>query len=143
MASTRAIFITYLAVIATGLILHSTIGLLRGSDQRGARDVALAFTEALQNGNGDRACDLLAPRTRSAIEEQRKKSCDQAIVEVREDLAVHGRLGPADVAETSAIVTTDEGDALFLDERQDGWHVGAAGCTRQAGDAPYDCALEG
>jgi hypothetical protein len=48
-----------------------------------------------------------------------------------------------DVAETSAFVRTSQGPTFFLDKVGETWKVSAAGCTRQAGDAPYSCALEG
>jgi hypothetical protein len=83
-------------------------------------------------------CDLLAPATLAAFEEDESTSCTEAIEEVP--------LGGGDI-ESVEIWGGDaqvrlSGDTLFLTETRAGWRVIAAACESR-GEAPYDCGVEG
>jgi hypothetical protein len=104
-----------------------------------ARRVAVEFEQALGARQAAHACDLLAPRTKSELEQSAGKSCPQALLE--EDLPDAGEPADAEVFGTSAQVRFGN-DVLFLGEYQGGWKVVAAGCTPRP-KLPYDCVLAG
>jgi hypothetical protein len=139
---TFALFIATLIMIATGLVVFSALGIVRNSDDPAAGAAATAFGRALRQQDGKRACALLSADTQSRIEQERKKPCDKGIVEVASDIEPDGAVNRISVAESSGLVTTADGSAFFLDKTNAGWKLSAAGCKRQAGDAPYSCALE-
>jgi hypothetical protein len=141
--STLTTFVVTLVLIATGLILYSTLGIVRNSDDPAAGTAANAFRAALEQDDGARACSLLAPETRSALEDERKKPCQEAIVEVKEDVEPQAAAASVNVAERSAFVETQKQDVVFLGRFGKRWLVSSSGCTRQAGDAPYSCELKG
>jgi hypothetical protein len=142
MRSTFAIFAITLVVIATGLIVYSALGIVRNSDDPAAGEAVTAFGDALKQHDGARACAELTKEAQSKIEDERKKPCEQAIVEISSEVEPGDSVSKIDVAETSAFVRTSHGPTFFLDKVGAGWKVSAAGCTKQAGDAPYSCALE-
>jgi hypothetical protein len=143
MRSTFALFVFTLVLIATGLVTYSAIGIVRNSDDPKAGTTVTQFGDALRQHDGKRACALLSASTQSKLEDDRKKPCEQGVLEIASDLELKSPVGRIDVAETSGFVKTDAGDAYFLDKVSGGWRLSAAGCTKQAGDAPYSCALEG
>ena len=140
--STFALFCFTLVVIATGLILYSTLGIVRNSDDPAAGAAVSTFGKALDQRDGAKACDELSDDVQSKLEDERKKPCDQAIIEIASEVAPGKTVTKVDVAETSAFVRTSRGPTFFLDKIGSSWKLSAAGCTKQAGDAPYACALE-
>ena len=143
MRSTFALFVTTLVVIVTGLALYSALGIARNADDPAAGRAVSAFGRALRQHDGSRACGLLTPEAQSKLEDERKKPCAQAIEEVASELEPGASVTKVDVAQLSAFVKTSRGPAFFLDKNGRAWKLSAAGCTDQAGDAPYSCALEG
>lgn len=143
MRSVFATFIVYLAVIATGLVVYTSVGFARNADNGEPAAAARAFTSALERDDGAAACGLLSTGAVKTVEAERKKPCDQGIVEIKDDVAPAGEPSDTDIAERSAFVKTGTDDAVFLDKTDAGWKISASGCKRQAGDAPYDCELEG
>jgi hypothetical protein len=135
-------FAITLVVIATGLIVYSAVGIVRNSDDPAAGEAVTAFGDALKQHDGAGACAELTEQAQSKLEDERKKPCEQAIVEVSSEVEPGDSVSKIDVAETSAFVRTSHGPTFFLDKVGTGWKVSAAGCTKQAGDAPYSCALE-
>ena len=110
-----------------------------GSQDAAVTEVAHEFSAAVSDGDGATACNLLAPSTRTELEQSTGKACDRALLEelggtpvAAGDLHVYGLM--AEVA--------DDRGAVFLTRMPDGWHVLAAGCSPRP-DAPYDCAVEG
>ena len=99
-------------------------------------DVATTFEDA--GADPATRCDLLAPATLAALEEEESTSCAEAIEQVPlqggdvESVQIWG--GDAQVRLS--------GDTLFLTETRAGWRVTAASC-RSKGEAPYDCEVEG
>jgi hypothetical protein len=142
MRSTLALFVFTLVVIATGLILYSALGIVRNSDDPAAGAAVSAFGSALKQHDGARACAELTKQAQSKLEDERKKPCEQAVVEVASEVAPGGAVTTINVAESSAFVRTSRGPTFFLDKIGESWKVSAAGCTKRAGDAPYSCALE-
>jgi hypothetical protein len=131
-----------LVVIATGLILYSTLGIVRNSDDPKAGAAVTAFGSALEQHDGAKACAELTTEAQSKLEDERKKPCEQAIVEVASEVGPGDAVTSVNVAERSAFVRTSHGPTFFLDKVGSNWKVSAAGCTKQAGGAPYSCALE-
>ena len=109
--------------------------------ERDAGSVAEAFHAALAGGAGRAACDELSDETASKLEQQEKKPCEEAVLEL--ELPKGGTVAGTSVVVTSAIVTLAEGGTDFLDEGPDGWKVAAAGCVPALPDQPYECELEG
>jgi hypothetical protein len=103
------------------------------------RVLASAFAEAITSGDPARACSVLAPSTRSELEQSAGEDCPEALTGERlpdpgalRRVATYGSMAEA----------TFEGDVLFLTEFPSGWRVLAAGCTARPGQ-PYDCRLQG
>ena len=98
--------------------------------------VAASFEDA--EADPAARCELLAPATLAALEEEESTSCAEAIEQVPlqgggiESVQIWG--GDAQVRLS--------GDTLFLTETRAGWRVTAASC-RSKGEAPYDCEVEG
>ena len=102
--------------------------------------MAQRFHAALEDGNGQAACDELSEETASQLEDQEKKPCAEAILAL--ELPKGGTVAGTRVYVTSAIATLAEGSSDFLDEGPRGWRVSAAGCEPTAPSLPYDCELE-
>jgi len=99
-------------------------------------EVAASFEDA--GAEPAARCELLAPATLAAFEEDESAPCPEAIEQVPlqggdvESVQIWG--GDAQVRLS--------GDTLFLTETRGGWRVTAAACRSQ-GEAPYDCEVEG
>jgi hypothetical protein len=104
-----------------------------------ARQVADEFMQALDAENGQGACRLLAPETRSQLVQAAGQPCAPAILE-------EGLQAPGPVEGSSSFGTMAEvsyaADTMFLTEFPGGWKVMAAGCAPVPGH-PYDCQLRG
>ena len=98
------------------------------------------FHAALEQGDGQAACDQLNAETASKLEKQEKKPCAEAILSL--ELPKGGTVADTRVYVTSAFTTLAEGGSDFLDEGPNGWRVSAAGCEPTAPSQPYDCELE-
>ena len=107
-------------------------------DDAGA--VAARFHAALEQGDGQAACDQLNEETASKLEKQEKQPCAEAILSL--ELPKGGTVADTRVYVTSAFTTLAEGASDFLDEGPNGWRVSAAGCEPTAPSQPYDCELE-
>lgn len=124
-----------IAVLALGVSLSAC-----GGSQDGAvREVAEKFYAAVTDGDGEGACELLVPATRSELEQSSGKECAMAILD--DAPQAHGDSGVVEVYATMAQVRWD-GDTAFLARMPGGWRVLAAGCRPRADD-PYDCAVKG
>jgi hypothetical protein len=129
----------YVACLLVALLL-TACG--TGNRARDAASVSERFHAALESGDGQAACEQLSEETASALEQQEKKSCDEAILSL--DIPKGGTVRVERVEITSAYMGLAEGSADFLDEGPEGWKISAAGCTpSSSSDQPYECELEG
>jgi hypothetical protein len=128
--------ITVLAVALT------VSGCGRGADRATVGKVTDTFFAALGSGDGDRACEQLGPETRSALEQQEKSDCRDAVTKLQLDA---GSVTRVEVDVVNATVELSSGESAFLDKGQEGWRLSAVGCKPLGGqraDGPYDCELE-
>jgi hypothetical protein len=110
-----------------------------GSLQAPAESVADRFGAALAASDWSAGCALLAPRTRSLLEQSAGTACPAALA--GENLPDAGPAEAFDGFGTMARVRYQR-DTVFLTEFRSGWKVMAAGCTPVPG-RPYACRLEG
>jgi hypothetical protein len=115
----------------TGLLLTGCASTQQPEVQR----VATAFEDS--GGDPETRCDLLAPKTQAALEQNGSQSCADAIGQLPLN---GGRVESVQVWGGAAQVRMS-GDTLFLTETHAGWRVSAAACTPN-GDAPYDCGVK-
>jgi hypothetical protein len=101
------------------------------ADTRGpsAARVAEDFFAAIRQGQGQRACALLTPRTAEDVE-----SCAQEIL----TMGLDGGAVRGTAVWGSQAQVRFAGDTVFLDRFPSGWRVRAAGCSPRAG-LPYKC----
>ena len=118
-------------------LLGSAAALLTGcasTQQPEVEDVATMFEDPAADPGA--RCDLLAPKTRAALEQE--SPCEEAIEELPleggEVTGVEIWGGDAQVRMT--------GDTVFLTATSAGWRIVAAACRPQ-GELPYDCEVEG
>jgi hypothetical protein len=142
MRSVRATYIAYLALITAGLVLYTAVGYVRSADSAAPGETVQQFAKALDTRDGEAACNVLAPDTASRLEDDRKKPCDQAVLEIATEIQPKGEVSRNDVAERSAVVSTTGGDQLFLDKTDQGWRISSAGCRQTEPGAPYDCEVQ-
>jgi hypothetical protein len=124
------------AVVAAGLL--SSCG---GSQDQAVTEAAQSYAEALAQDDGASACAVLAPSTRSELEQSSGKDCgeailDEAVTDVgsRESVAAYGTMAEVRFAK----------DTVFLTRFRAGWRVLAAACTPPAeSSGAYDCQVEG
>jgi hypothetical protein len=108
-------------------------------DAHDARDRAIEFHQALDSGDDQTACDLLAPQTLTELQRETDAACPEALAAL--DLAPGGDPVHATAYGLSAQVVLT-GDTVFLVHTPSGWLVTAAGC-RPVPDKPYDCEVKG
>jgi hypothetical protein len=125
-------------LVTTGSAVVLLLASACGGGETGAAQAASAFGAALDGGDTARACQLLAPATRSLLEYQESQPCAQAIGQRK---LTSGALRGVVVwgGEAQARTSTD---TWFLTRTGQGWRVAAAGCVAQD-DAPYTCKVNG
>ena len=123
---------------ATACVCLSAAGCASGHAQT-VNATAVSFYTALEAERGTVACALLAPETKSELEQSSNQPCDQAILE--EAVTNVGDRRHTEVFGTMAQVRY-AGDVAFLAQFDDGWKVMAAACEPVPGQ-PYDCSVEG
>jgi hypothetical protein len=107
--------------------------------RRQVRDVAEAFTRAVQAGDGAAACALLSRFAVEDVEARERAPCERAILALDLSDAPVERVG---VAITSAQVRQAGGTYAYLDRARDGWRLTAVGCRFEDGkprDRPATC----
>ncbi|NUT32808.1 MAG: hypothetical protein HOV79_07000 [Hamadaea sp.] len=97
--------------------------------------VATAFEDT--TGDAQARCELLAPNTLAALEENESEPCVEAIRSLPLEA---GEVESVEVWGRNAQVRTT-GDTLFLSQTDAGWRITAAACQPN-GDAPYDCEVQ-
>lgn len=133
---------TTAGTVTVGTLLAGVV-LLGGCTGPGADDAgraALSF-EQLTGTAPAQACDLLAGRTREALEKVSKAACADALP--ASDLPSTLSVQTVRVYGHDAQVVLD-GDVVFLARFADGWKVTAAGCRAGSSpDEPFDCDVSG
>jgi hypothetical protein len=127
-----------LLVIPLLVLLGASAG-CAGAAEDDAAAAATRFYQAYQSHDGDTACEQLAPKTRSELEQSAKMPCSKAVLE--EDVPSVGRARDVHVFGMQTQVRYD-GETTFLARFNDGWKVMAAACTAEPGQ-PYDCQISG
>jgi hypothetical protein len=130
-------WVTVLAALAAVMAVG---GCGTAAGEREVRASVDRFEAALQSKDGAAACKELSSETRSSLESDEKKPCEQAIGET--DVKPAPNVEDVSVWVTGAQVKLG-GDTLFMDETAEGWKISAAGCKPQSPEEPYDCELEG
>jgi cell division septation protein DedD len=121
------------AAVAAGAILLTGCA---SAQQPAVERVASTFEDP--SGDSGQRCDLLAPATRTALEESESSPCAEAI----EDVPLEGgSVESVEIWGGNAQVELT-GDTVFLTETTTGWRITSAACTPRA-EAPYDCEVEG
>ncbi|WP_067438888.1 hypothetical protein [Nocardioides jensenii] len=125
--------------VALAVLLPITLTGCGSGQEDAVRNAASAFQDAVHDQRWDRACAMLAPETRSELEDSAQTPCASAIPE--EHVATPADPDDVEIFGTTAQLRYD-GETLFLTRFGDGWRVLAAGCTPR-GPKPYDCHLHG
>jgi len=104
--------------------------------RRPAEQAAEGFLAAVASQDGARACDLLTPEARRALESD--GPCTSAVVELE--------LPPAEAVTSAEVyghhgVVAAGGQRVFVTRTDGGWRVVAAGCVPR-GDQPPECELD-
>ncbi|GAB2619822.1 hypothetical protein Aab01nite_33990 [Paractinoplanes abujensis] len=125
-------------VLVSAVMLLTAAGCATvGERERTAAELALRLLTAVDAGDGEAACAVLAPGTVRTVAED--EPCPQAILD--KDLPRPGTVVETSVYGQWAQVELDD-DTVFLGAFPGGWRVVAAGCTPQA-SRPYVCTVEG
>ena len=99
------------------------------------------FHVALEARDGAAACAELTQEAAETLEQEEKRPCPVAVLEL--DLPAGARASRAEVDVLSGYADLPGADVAFLDDGPDGWKVSAAGCTPSSPDHPFDCELGG
>jgi hypothetical protein len=122
-------------VVAAGVALAGC-----GSPQDVAvRRTVQEFASAVRAGEAGVACDLLALRTKSELEQSAGRRCEEALLE--EVSSIGSDVGEVEVFGTAGRVRSG-GDVVFVARFRSGWKVSAVGCTPAEG-ALFDCRVKG
>jgi hypothetical protein len=111
----------------------------RAQDDRAASAVTERFLQALQSGDGARACAQLSTGTIDALEHEEGKRCARTVVGLDIEASAVRR---TQVFGGGAKVDLDNGHSAFLELTPQGWRISAAGCVPEPRDEPYTCEVE-
>jgi hypothetical protein len=120
------------ALASAGLLLTGCSSM----QQPEVEEVAATFEDP--GADPEARCDLLAPATLAAFENDESAECAESIEQVPLE---GGEVESVEIWGGNAQVRL-AGDTLFLTETRAGWRVTAAAC-RSRGEAPYDCEVDG
>ena len=121
------------AVLAAGAVLLTGCS---SASQPEVEQVASAFEDP--SGDPGERCDLLAPATWAAFEQDESAPCTEAV----QDLPLGGGGVESVQIWGGDAQVTFSGDTVFLTETSAGWRITAAACAPRA-EAPYDCEVDG
>jgi hypothetical protein len=124
---------------AVGLLCSACGGPAGAAGAPAPEEVATRFHVAVSQGDGERACALLAPETRRELVQSAQQACPRAVV--AEDIPDVGAVQEIHRFGTQAQVRL-AGDTVFLGEFAGGWRVVAAACSPRP-VLPYDCLVKG
>jgi hypothetical protein len=122
------------------LVLCGMVALLTGcgraQDDRAVSAVTERFVQAVQSGEGARACAQLSTGAVQALEHDEDKRCAAAVVGLDIEASAVRR---SQVFGGGAKVDLADGHSAFLELTRRGWRVAAAGCVPAGGGKPYTC----
>jgi hypothetical protein len=121
------------AVLAAGAVLLTGCS---SASQPEVEQVASTFEEPA--GDPGERCDLLAPATLVAFEQDESAPCTDAI----QDLPLGGGGVESVQIWGGDAQVKFSGDTVFLTETRAGWRITSAACAPRA-EAPYDCEVDG
>src|SRR3954470_9708636 len=131
----------------SGRVMHRALLLLPlllvsgcGSGAQDPQRAALAFAQAIAAHDGEKACSLIAPATRSELESSQDQPCSKAILS--QDVPSSTRVKKAEKYGTESRVVLDK-DVVFMSRFSIGWRVIAALCKDRGEKLPYDCQISG
>jgi hypothetical protein len=127
---------TVLAAVASASLVLTGCS---STQQPEVEQVATAFEDP--GADPGTRCDLLAPATLEAFEQDEEASCAEAIQQVPLGGGGGGEIESVEIWGGDAQVRMS-GDTLFLTETRAGWRITAAACEERA-EAPYECEVEG
>ena len=110
-----------------------------GPDTTAAADVAVAFHRAVQDGDGNAACESSGAGNHAGPGKHQRPTLSRRGPGRGPDRCPPGA-GHAGVRPGAQVLM--DGDMVFLTVFGDHWLITAAGCTSR-GDRPYDCAVKG
>jgi hypothetical protein len=124
--------------IVTLLLLVSLSGCGTAGSERDARGSVERFFAAFKAHDGAGACRELSTETVSQVESSEKRPCPKGILSEQ--------VSPAPVTGVKVYMQSAQaklagGEAVFLDQTDQGWKISAVGCKPQSGK-PYQCELE-
>lgn len=113
-------------------------------EREAAAQAVRAFYAAVDAGDGEAACAVLAPGVVDTVEQDAGVPCADAVTsgDLGDELAARASVEDVTVQRAGGQAqarTTD--DTVFLAASGDAWVVTAAACDPQP-PRPYDCALE-
>jgi hypothetical protein len=124
---------------AAAVVLAAGAVLLTGCSSASQPEVEqVAGTFEDPSGDPGERCDLLAPATFAAFEQDESAPCTDAIQDLPLD---GGGVESVQIWGGDAQVKLS-GDTVFLTETSAGWRITAAACAPRA-EAPYECEVEG
>jgi hypothetical protein len=129
---------------STAIALTLAAGCGNAAQEDAAAAAARAFHGAVVHKQGAKACDLLAPQTRKALERLAKAPCAKAVLtgKLAATLTNAGDVRKVSLAGDQAQVALAR-DTVFLTVLAENWKVVAAGCRPRGGQQPYACLIAG
>ncbi len=125
------------AVLAAVVAACGVLAGCSSAQQPEVEEVATTFEDP--GADPQIRCDLLAPATLVAFEQDEEASCAEAIQQI--PLGGGGEIESVEIWGGDAQVRLS-GDTLFLTQTRAGWRITAAACESR-GEAPYECGVEG
>jgi hypothetical protein len=130
----RSLGVTLVAIA----VLAGLTGCQSSSQRSDVQGVAVSFVTAVEDKDGQAACDLLAPDAEESVSGATDLACQTSVLNVEE----HGsQVSSVQVWGDAAQVKVGS-DTVFLRRLATGWQVRAAGCQSQP-KAAYKCDVEG
>jgi hypothetical protein len=113
-----------------------------GDDRTAVRETTQRFYAAIDQDQGEAACEELGESTVEQLESQSGEACSDAVMRLQHE---GGSIDSVEVYATNAKVDLTSGESAFLSPEQGEWKLSAIGCKPENGnphDHPLDCEAE-